>query len=46
MDLFDIQTGKQLPALYVGIFDKYDQIVTNVNNGTVYLLAREVLQDG
>ena len=35
-----MQTGRVLPVLYVAALDKYNQIVTSVNNGTVYLLAR------
>ncbi len=32
--------------LYVGAFDKYGQLVTRVNNGTAYLVAREVIEEG
>ena len=35
-----------MPSLYIAAFDKYGQVVTTVNNGTAYLLAKETLVAG
>ena len=41
--LNEIRSGGQLPIVYAGVMDQYNQIVSDTNGGVIYSSVREVL---
>ena len=44
--LEDVRSGSELPSLFIAAFDKYGQIVSNIQLGTVYTTAKEKVKQG